>query len=252
MGRLAENRFLIYQKLIDDHNKTKINYNLFLKGQIVFKLYIFSVSIRILSTVLIILLLGNTFAFAEDKDVLIFNDDYFADSLTINQSNKDEFATSAFAEDKYLFGFNGEYFVDLLSLNQVNQDGSATISSTDSLSSQSQNVNLRSAHKYLGYATALLAGITAATSSSKDFHEIAGYTTAGLSLITTAIGFYEYGEYLDLDEGFTGYNVHMILETAATIGFIAAAALKDEKSTHATIGGVSTALIILPIFVVHW
>ena len=209
-------------------------------------------SIRILLATLIIFIVGNTFAFAEDKDVLIFNDDYFADSLTINQSGKDEFATSAFTEDKHLLSLKEEYFVDLLSLNQVNQDGPATISSTDSLNSQSQNVNLRSAHKYLGYTTALLAGITAATSSSEEFHEIAGYTTAGLSLITTAIGFYEYGEYLDLDEGFTGYNMHMILETAATIGFIATAALKDEKSTHAAIGGVSTALMILPIFVVHW
>ena len=217
-----------------------------------FKLCIFRKSIPILSTVLIILLLGNSFAFAEDKDVLIFNDDYFADSWSINQSNKDEFATSAFTEDKYFLGFNGEYFVDLLSLNQNDLDESATISSTNSLNSQSQNVNLRSAHKYLGYATAALAGITAATFSSKDFHVIAGYTTAGLSLITTTIGFYEYGEYLDLDEGFTGYNMHMILETVATIGFIATAALQGEKGPHAVIGGVSTALMILPIFVVHW
>jgi len=68
--------------------------------------------------------------------------------------------------------------------------------------SQSQNVDLRSTHKYLGYATAALAGITAATFSSGNIHEIAGYTTAGLSLITTGIGFYEYGEYFDLDEGY--------------------------------------------------
>ena len=223
-----------------------------MEGRIVFKLYNFRKSIRILSTVLIILLLGNTFAFAEDKDVLILNDDYFADSLSKNQSNKDEFATSAFTEDKYFLGFTGEYFVDLSFLNQNDQDESATISSTNSSNFQSQNVNLRSAHKYLGYATAAFAGITAVSSSSKDFHQIAGYTTAGLSLITTAIGFYEYGEYLDLDEGFTGYNMHMILETVATIGFIAAAALQNEKGTHAVIGGVSTALMILPIFVVHW
>ena len=184
-----------------------------------FKLYIYRKSIRILSTVLIILLLGNTFAFAEDKNVLFFNNDYF---------------------------------VDLLSLNQNDQDESATISSTNSSISQSQNVNLRSAHKYLGYATAAFAGITAVSFSSKGFHQIAGYTTAGLSLITTAIGFYEYGEYFDLDEGFTGYNMHMILESLATIGFIATAALQDQKGTHAAIGGVSTALMILPIFVVHW
>jgi hypothetical protein len=169
--------------------------------------------------VLIFLLPGNPFVFAADKDVLIFKNDCFFDSSSINQSNKDE---------------------------------SATISSTNPLNSQSQNVNLRAAHKYLGYATAALAGITAASFSSKGFHEVAGYTTAGLSLITTAIGFYEYREYLDLDEGFTGYNMHMILETLATVGFIATAALQDGKSVHAAIGGVSTAMMILPIFVVHW
>ena len=190
-----------------------------MEGQIMFKLCIFSKNILILPLVLIFLLSGNTFAFADDKDILIFNNDYFLDSPTINQSNKNELTT---------------------------------ISSTKSLSSQSQNVNLRSAHKYLGYATAALAGITAASFSSKGFHEVAGYTTAGLSLITTAIGFYEYGEYLDLDEGFTGYNMHMILETLATVGFIATAALQDGKSVHAAIGGVSTAMMILPIFVVHW
>ncbi len=223
-----------------------------MEEQFVFKLYIYRKSIRILSTVLIILLLGNTFAFAEDKDVLFFNNDYFADPLSINHSNIDEFATSAFAEDKYFLDFNGEYYVDLLSLNQNDQDESATISSTNSSNSQSQNVSLRPAHKYLGYATAAFAGITAVSSSSEGFHQIAGYTTAGLSLITTAIGFYEYGEYFDLDEGFTGYNMHMILESLATIGFIATAALQDGKGSHAAIGGVSTALMILPIFIVHW
>ena len=145
--------------------------SIWMEEQFVFKHYIYRKSIQILSTVLIILLLGNTFAFAEDKDVLFFNNDYFADSLSINHSNKDEFATSAFAEDKYILGFNGEYFVDLLSLNQNDQDESATISSINSSNSQSQNVNLRSAHKYLVYATAALAGITAASFSSKGFHD---------------------------------------------------------------------------------
>jgi len=44
----------------------------------------------------------------------------------------------------------------------------------------------------------------------------------------------------------------MILETIASIGFLATAALQNEKGTHAVIGGVSTALMTLPIFVVHW
>lgn len=174
---------------------------------------------RIPSIMLIFLLLGSTFAFAEDKDILTFSSDYFVDSSFRTQSSNDD---------------------------------SATISLTNDLNSESQDDNLRSAHKYLGYTTAALAGVTAATSSSVGVHRTAGYVTAGLSLITTAIGFYEYGEYIDLDEGFSGYNMHMILETAATIGFMAAAALQSETGPHAVIGGVSTAMMILPIFVVHW
>ena len=176
-------------------------------------------SFLILLMVLIFLLSENASTFAGDKDVLNSNSDFHFDSSLISHSNTDE---------------------------------SATISTASSLKPQLQGVNLRSAHKYLGYATAALAGITAATFSSQDLHEIAGFTTAGLSIITTALGFYEYGEYFNLDEGFTGYNVHMILETAATIGFVATAALKNDKSAHPVIGGVSTAIMIIPIFVVHW
>ena len=148
--------------------------------------------------------------------------------------------------------FNNDYFLDSPAKNQSNKSESETTILTKSSNSQSQNVNLRSTHKYLGYATAALAGITAATFSSGSVHEIAGYTTAGLSFVTTGIGFYDYGEYFDLDEGFTGYNAHMILETIATVGFMATAALQDEKGVHAVIGGASTAMMILPIFVVHW
>jgi len=174
---------------------------------------------RIQSIMLIFLLSGNTFAFAEDKDILTFNSDYFVDSSFITQSGKTDSETNLLTND---------------------------------LNSESQNDSLRSTHKYLGYATAALAGVTAATSSSLGVHKTAGYVTAGLSLITTAIGFYEYGEYFDLDEGFSGYNMHMILETAATIGFMATAALQSETGPHSVIGGVSTAMMILPIFVIHW
>ena len=174
---------------------------------------------RISSIMLTFLLLGTTFAFAEDKEILTFSSDYFVDSSFITQSSNNDSATISLTNDSY---------------------------------SESQDDSLRSAHKYLGYTTAALAGVTAATSSSAGVHGTAGYVTAGLSLITTAIGFYEYGEYFDLNEGFSGYNMHIILETAATIGFIATAALQSETGSHAVIGGVSTAMMILPIFVVHW
>ena len=183
------------------------------------KLRHFNKSILILSMALIFFLSMNTFAFSQDENFLILSNDYVLDSSPEIQSIQDESATNSFV---------------------------------NSSSSPPRNTKLKSAHKYLGYASAALAGLTAATFSTGSFHEVAGYTTAGLSLITTAIGFYEYGEYFDLDEGLTGYNMHMILETAATIGFMATAALQSEKGAHAVVGGVSTAMMILPIFVVHW
>ena len=114
-------------------------------------------------------------------------------------------------------------------------------------------VNLGGVKRYIIWIfVAALAGITAVSCSSGDIHKIAGYTTAGLSLITTSIGFYEYGEYIYLGEGFTGFNMHMILESLATVGLLATVALQSDKNTHAVVGGVSTAMMILPIFVVHW
>jgi hypothetical protein len=217
-----------------------------------FKLCIFKKAILIPPMVLILFLLSHSPGFAEDNGISILNDNYFVDSLLLNQGDKGEYWKHAFIEDNAFLGITGEYSVDLLAANQNSQDGFETTSSKNSLNTPSHHVDLGSAHKYLGYATAVMAGITAVSFSSDSFHRIAGYTTAGLSLITTGIGFYEYGEYLDLDEGFSGYNLHMILETAATIGFLATAALQGEDGVHAALGGVSTAMMILPIFIVQW
>ena len=59
-----------------------------------FKTCIFSKSLLIPSMMLIFLFSENTFAFAEEKNVLMFNNDYFLDSSAINQSNKNESATT--------------------------------------------------------------------------------------------------------------------------------------------------------------
>ena len=213
---------------------------------------IFKKSCIILSTIFFFLLLKANFGATEDKAILLSNGIYSEDFSFKSLFNEDKAGKIGFADGEYLHDINEEYLVDLLFSNQTQQDETATISSKNSANFQSQDVDLSSAHKYLGYGTAALAGTTAVSSSSGDFHKIAGYTTAGLSLITTAIGFYEYGEYINLDDGFTGYNLHMILETLATAGFLATAALQSDKSTHAVVGGVSTAMMILPIFVVHW
>jgi hypothetical protein len=213
---------------------------------------IFKKSCIILSTIFFFFLLKANFGATEDKAILLSKGIYSEDFSFKSLFNEDKAGKIGFADGEYLHDINDEYLVDLLFSNQTQPDETTTISSKNSANFQSQDVDLSSAHKYLGYGTAALAGTTAVSSSSGDFHKIAGYTTAGLSLITTAIGFYEYGEYINLDDGFTGYNLHMILETLATAGFLATAALQSDKNTHAVVGGVSTAMMILPIFVVHW
>jgi hypothetical protein len=217
-----------------------------------FKLCILKKAKLIPLMVLILFLSSNSPGFAGDQDISILDDDNFVDSLLRDQGNAGEFGEYAFNKNDGYLGIDGKYSVDLFAANQNSQAGFETSASENSSNAQSKEVDLGAAHKYLGYATAVMAGITAVSFSSESVHRMAGYTTAGLSLITTGIGFYEYGEYLDLDEGFSGYNLHMILETAATIGFLAAAALQGENSTHAVLGGVSTAMMILPIFVVDW
>jgi hypothetical protein len=201
---------------------------------------------------LILFLTIDSSGFAGDNDTVTFKDDDVVDSLFVNPDKNRALGEHPLIKDNGFPGITGKYSVNLLAANQNSRDGFETSSSKDSLNAQPQEVDLGAAHKYLGYATAVMAGITAVSFSSESFHRMAGYTTAGLSLVTTGTGFYEYGEYLDLDEGFSGYNLHMILETAATIGFLATAAMQDEDGGHALLGGVSTAMMILPIFVVHW
>jgi hypothetical protein len=64
-----------------------------MEGQIAFKTCIFSKSLKIPPIMMIFLIADNTFTFAEDKNVLLFNNDYFLDSSAINQNNKNESAT---------------------------------------------------------------------------------------------------------------------------------------------------------------
>ena len=144
---------------------------------------IFRKSCIILTTMFFFLLLKANFGATEDKAVMVSKVIDSEDYLFISLFNEDEAGKNGFADGEYLFKLKEEYLVDILSSNQTHQDETATISSKNSANSQSQDVDLSSAHKYLGYGTA---------------------------------------------------------------------ALQSDKNTHAVVGGVSTAMMILPIFVVHW
>lgn len=132
-------------------------------------------------------------------------------------------------------------------------------SSTLRPASRNSGFSMGKLHKYTGYAT-IAAAATAAVSGSDDgFHKGAGDATAALALATCITGFTEFGHYFDMDEGLSVYNIHIILATLATAGFVATvvdANSKDDdddnKSGHAGLGIGSTVLMAVPVVILHF
>lgn len=110
------------------------------------------------------------------------------------------------------------------------------------------------AHKYLGYGTLLLAVATAVSGGDNAFHKIAGIGTAAMAVAACTTGYIQYDNCFDMDNGLDAHNVHIVLETLATIGFVAtaASAVSSNDKTHAGIGAGSTVLLVVPIVVIKW
>jgi hypothetical protein len=110
------------------------------------------------------------------------------------------------------------------------------------------------AHEYLGYGTLLMAAAAGVSGGDNGFHKVAGVGAAVLGLAACGTGFSEYGNYFDLDEGFSRHNIHIVLGTLATAGFVvvAASAISDDDGSHAGLGIGSTALMVVPIIVLKF
>lgn len=141
------------------------------------------------------------------------------------------------------------------------------------------------AHRYLGYA------IVAATATqvilgwstwnarkegkepgAKTAHKYIGYTTAGLSLAQSSIGFVNFWRLRDKESGNTKRLVHLGMSAIATAGFVTAAALAygarrdidegtaarenktfdDLYSNHRAAGIVSGVSVLLTVIVIEW
>ena len=109
-------------------------------------------------------------------------------------------------------------------------------------------------HKYTGYATIVAAAAAAVSGSDDGFHKGAGNATAALAVATCITGFAEYRQYFDMDEGLSAYNIHIVLATLATAGFVATAvdANSNDDDGHAGLGIGSTVLMTVPLVILHF
>ena len=126
----------------------------------------------------------------------------------------------------------------------------ATVQATVSSSS-----NLESWHKYLGYGTILMAGVTAGSSSNESFHETAAYVTAAGALSTLLTGYMAHGEQFDMSEGlFSEPNRHIILGTVGAILLTTAVAMAadDDESSHSGLGITGGVMMTLAVIDIKW
>lgn len=157
--------------------------------------------------------------------------------------------------DQYLSGSTGRVSESLLicdasSGSLVLADNSARSGSRTSDS----RFSMGKLHKYLGYAT-LGAALAAGVSGSDDgFHKGAGTLAAALAVATCATGFSEYSAYFDASEGLSMHNIHIVLGTLATAGFVATAAnaFANDDDGHAGLGIASGVLMVVPVVVLHF
>jgi len=109
-------------------------------------------------------------------------------------------------------------------------------------------------HKSMGYGTIIAAAAAGVSGSDDGFHKGAGDAAAALALATCITGFAEYSHYFDMDEGMSTYNIHIVLATLATAGFVATAidANVNDDDGHAGLGIGSTVLMTFPIVILHF
>ena len=130
------------------------------------------------------------------------------------------------------------------------------------------SVNMRSAHKWLGYSAIALGTVAAFSSSSEDLHCAASWGAAALGTAALTTGIIKYRRTVDLSDGISRFDGHAILGGLAAAGFITACILAgtsgedddeggdddDVNSTHAAIGGAAlvTMAVSVVIIKVKW
>lgn len=110
-------------------------------------------------------------------------------------------------------------------------------------------------HKYLGYGTVVLAGVTAATNSDEDLHESIAYATTAAALSTVLTGFLTHSDRFDTYEGLLSKdNLHIMLGTLGAAMLTTAVAIADDgrESSHSGLGVAGGVLMTLGVIDIKW
>lgn len=131
-------------------------------------------------------------------------------------------------------------------------------------SGDKSSVNMRSAHKWLGYSAIALGTVAAFSSSSEDLHCASSWGAAILGTAALTTGIVKYHRTVDLSDGISRHDGHAILGSLAAVGFITACVLAgtsgedddegedddDVNSAHAAIGGVALATMAISVVII--
>jgi hypothetical protein len=146
-----------------------------------------------------------------------------------------------------------------LALNEAPRTNDLLASKTDTHSelaaSTGDGLDAEKLHKYLGWATVALAGLTAVSGSHKEAHYAAAYSTVAASVGTLTTGYMAYGDRFTFEDGiFTEDNNHIILGTLGALGCIAAVALADSSdgNSHDNIGIAAGAAMAISVITIKW
>ena len=118
-----------------------------------------------------------------------------------------------------------------------------------------RGASLETWHKYLGYGTILLAGITAVSNSEENFHESAAYATAAGAISTVVTGYLAHGQRFDTHQSLLSRdNLHIVLGTLGAAILTTAVAIADDgkESSHSGLGVTGGVLMTLGVIDIKW
>jgi hypothetical protein len=152
--------------------------------------------------------------------------------------------------------FHSSNYLSLIEKNQTNRLlADRTSEDSEPMDHGERGLDAEKLHKYLGYATVLLVGLTAVTGNNKDIHYGAAYSTIAASLGTIATGYLAHGDRLTFEDGiFTEDNNHILSGTLGALACIAAVALADSSGghDHDAIGIVGGSAMALSVVTIRW